>query len=422
MELKKFLLNDKGIEKSSFLWNMMGNILMAFQSVIMLIILTHMKNLYEAGVFTIANVSSNLFLTIGKYGGRYFQVSDVYDQFSFAEYRTTRIVTSVIMVLISAVYVICADISKGYSAEKVFVILWMCLFKAIDALEDVYHGHYQKMNRLDVAARSVTLRLIITNVFFGVTFIILENLLLTLISSTILSAFLFFFFTKQTYGEFHVPASKVKKEKIILLLKVNFPLFMGNFLSFYICNAPKYAIDSTLNDELQACYGFISMPVFIISLLNGFIFNPVVYKMSILWNRKEIKKFVKRILIQIAIIVLITSACLFGATMFGIPILSFLYNTNLSSYKTELLLLLLGGGLLGISGLLSTVITIMRFHNKMVWGYVLAAALACICSNSIVQYYGVMGAAMLYTILMGFLCIVFLFIFVGGILKNKRIK
>lgn len=219
-----------------------------------------------------------------------------------------------------------------------------------------------------------------------------------------------------------MPASKVKKEKIILLLKVNFPLFMGNFLSFYICNAPKYAIDSTLNDELQACYGFISMPVFIISLLNGFIFNPVVYKMSILWNRKEIKKFVKRILIQIAIIVLITSACLFGATMFGIPILSFLYNTNLSSYKTELLLLLLGGGLLGISGLLSTVITIMRFHNKMVWGYVLAAALACICSNSIVQYYGVMGAAMLYTILMGFLCIVFLFIFVGGILKNKRIK
>ena len=39
-KLKHFLLNSKNINKSSFIWNMAGSMLMAFQSVIMLMIIT----------------------------------------------------------------------------------------------------------------------------------------------------------------------------------------------------------------------------------------------------------------------------------------------------------------------------------------------------------------------------------------------
>lgn len=60
------------------------------------------------------------------------------------------------------------------------------------------------------------------------------------------------------------------------------------FLSFYIGNAPKYAIDSILNDGLQACCGFIAMPVFVIGLLNNFIFNPMISRMSFMWSEKEL--------------------------------------------------------------------------------------------------------------------------------------
>lgn len=72
-KLKHFLLNSKNINKSSFIWNMAGSMLMAFQSVIMLMIITRTLNLYEAGVFTLAYASANLFLNIGKYGMRNFK-------------------------------------------------------------------------------------------------------------------------------------------------------------------------------------------------------------------------------------------------------------------------------------------------------------------------------------------------------------
>ena len=78
MKLKHFILNDENIEKSSYIWNMAGSMLMAFQSVIMLMILTRTVGLGEAGVFTIAYANASLFLNIGKYGMRNFQVSDVY--------------------------------------------------------------------------------------------------------------------------------------------------------------------------------------------------------------------------------------------------------------------------------------------------------------------------------------------------------
>lgn len=76
MWIKRFLLDNRKIQKDSYLWNMIGSLLMAFQSVFMLMILTRTVGLEEAGRFTIANANVNLFLTIGKYGMCIFQVFD----------------------------------------------------------------------------------------------------------------------------------------------------------------------------------------------------------------------------------------------------------------------------------------------------------------------------------------------------------
>ena len=65
LKIKAFLLNDQKIERDSFIWNMAGSMLMAFQSVIMLMILTRTLGLKDAGIFTIAYANANLFLTVG---------------------------------------------------------------------------------------------------------------------------------------------------------------------------------------------------------------------------------------------------------------------------------------------------------------------------------------------------------------------
>ena len=220
MRIKEFIMSEDNIKRDSYLWNMAGSMLMAFQSVIMLIILTRTLGLMEAGIFTIAYANANLFLTIGKYGMRYFQVSDVKNQFTFAEYRLSRVITSLGMLGVSAAYTLYASVSNGYTMEKTQVIIWMCLFKVVDGIEDVYNGLYQRKNRLDVASKILTLRMIFTIVIFGLGLIIVRDLLLVLIIATISTTILLILFIRWTYGGFSIGKERIEKKNIFLLLLV----------------------------------------------------------------------------------------------------------------------------------------------------------------------------------------------------------
>ena len=417
--MKFFVLNSKNIERDSFLWNMIGGMLDAFQSVILLMVLTRTIGLVASGIFTIAYANANLFLNIGKYGMRNYQVSDVREQFSFREYLYSRWITTFAMIIVSVAYVIYMAQTRDYSFEKSQCIIWMCLYKVSDSMEDVYHGEYQKSGRLDVAAKAKTIRMISTIVLFAVALIVSKNLLVSLVITTCVTTVIAIVFIVWTYPTFRKKETYNFK-KIGLLLWNCFPVFAGAFLSFYIGNAPKYAIDAQLSDELQACYGFIAMPVFIIGLLNGFILNPMLYKMSCLWSEQKKKAFIEKTVLLSLTVLVITVVCIAGAYICGIPVLSWLYNTDLSPYKMELLILLVGGGFLGLSGVLNAVLTIIRCQNALLVGYAMVAVLAFFMSDSFVQRYGMMGASVLYAGLMAILCVIFIVAFVIGITFKKK--
>lgn len=107
-----------------------------------------------------------------------------------------------------------------------------------------------------------------------------------------------------------------------------------------------------------------------------------------------------------------------GEWLLGIPVLSLLYNTDLSLYKAELLILLMGGGFLGLSGLLNAIITILRKQNMLLAGYLVVAMLAWLLSEKIVGQYGMLGASVLYTALMAALCLCFLIILLIGLKRD----
>lgn len=420
MKISKILSNSSNVERDAIIWNMIGSMIMAFQSVIMLMILTRTLGLLDAGVFTIAYANANLFLTIGKYGMRNFQVSDVKGQFDFEVYKKSRLITSILMMVVSGIYVVYAGNKNGYTLQKSMIIIWMCIFKMVDAVEDVYHGFLQQKGRLDIAGKAMTIRLVITITVFAITVTISNDLLFALIISTVATMALMIYLTQCSYKTVRVGEHKNGGSNVWKLLRLSFPLFLGSFLAFYIGNAPKYAIDSILSDELQACYGFIAMPVFVIGLLNNFIFNPMIHKLSVIWEQRKMGQFYRIVAEQIGVIVGITIVCIAGGGLVGTPVLSVLYNTDLTPYKMELIILLLGGGFLALSGFLVTVITIIRFQKYIVAGYGIVAFFAFYLSPAFVKQYAIMGAAMLYLILMVLLCIAFCGLMIWGIRVKRR--
>lgn len=416
--MNSFLTSSSNIKRDGFIWNMFGRSLMAFQLVIFLMVLTRTVGLERAGIFSIAYANAGLFLNIGKYGMRNYQISDVKNEYIFCDYLLSRWITMAVMIVISVIYVLYTARVNQYSMEKILIIMATCLFKAPDCIEDIYYGDYQKKGRLDVAAKMMTVRMVMTIIFFITMVSLTKDLLQTIIFSTFFTIILMTILIKWTKSDF-MEKKSLGVKRVGKLLITCFPVFLGAFLAYYISNAPKYAIDAQLTDEVQACYGFIAMPAFVIGLLDGFIFHPVLHRISCLWNEKERKTFIKQVVKQIGFVCGITFSCLMAAFFLGIPVLSWLYDTDLSAYKAELLILILGGGFLCLSSVLSAVITIMRRQNSLMLGYGIVALAAFFLSNDIVRKYEMMGAAILYAGLVLVLCVCFFMIIFIGLKKNR---
>jgi O-antigen/teichoic acid export membrane protein len=398
----------RGIQRSAYIWNTASGLLGAFQSVIWLVAITRICDLVVAGVFTIAFALANQFLCIGKFGMRNFQASDVATadvepRYGFGDYLLSRILSSLAMIACVLAYVFWSSFALEYDSYKILSILLMCFLKVVDVIEDIYYGNYQQYGYLDVAGRLMTVRMGGTILSLGVCIVLMHDLIASLAVTLVVSALLLtgiLLFARNAYG---LPKGKSlpNLKSTLYLFRDCAPLFLTSFLIFYIGNAPRYAIDAYASDVAQAIYGFIAMPVFVVSLFAGFVYAPLVAPLSRLWHEGQTKPFTYQIKLQTLWIVLITAGCVLAAWLIGVPVLTWLYNTDISDYLLELCILVTSGGFLALSALFSTCITIFRKQGLLIWSYCAVTVLAFFSSAYAVQNWGITGASWVYCLLMG---------------------
>lgn len=422
--MKKFLLgNTDTILKESYIWNTIGGMLNAGQSALLLIIISRTNRVEDAGIFSIAYAVACLTVTVGKWGMRNFQATDIQGKYDYGTYVSSRCVTCLIMIIMTFYYILKGLWSSDYTMDKCIMILMLGLLKMLDAVEDVVHGMFQKKGRLDIGAKSMATRYILTLSICGLFLFLTHNLVVSTGISLAVSFVYFLFVTLLVYGEF--------KENTVIsfangyvwrLLAECFSLFLGSFLMIYIANAPKYAIDEYMNETVQACFNYIFMPVYVISVLNTFIYQPVLTKLAIYYEEKRDKEFIHLFFRQLLIIAGLTLGILLCGFIAGIPVLSLLYNMDLAEYKTSFMVLLMGGSFLAVSGYLSVVITIMRKQKWLLIGYILAALIAFVAAKPMILIGGTIGASFLYTGIVLLQVIAFAVIFIKFFLKHDSIR
>ncbi len=392
--------DDERKEQNGYFWNIVAGLLNAMESVILSAVVTRTLGLESAGVLSLAFAVGNLMMTIGKFGVRNFQVTDVKKRFSFSDYFWARFATTGLMALASAGYVLFCMNGTGDRIGKIVVILSFCWIYMVESVEDVFWGLYQSRMALDVGARLFILR---WSLILGAFLIVLKverSLEIAVLAGAAVGLLAFLIMGIPVFLSFHVKLERPHLMLIKQLLCQCFPLAAVSFLSFYVTNAPKYAIDRYLAQEMQAMYGFLAMPVFAVELLNGFFYQPSLVQMAVEWKEKNIREFCARATLQCLIIAGLTAICMAGAYLCGIPVLSVLFATELEPYWAELLVLVLGGGMLAFSEYFCVLLTIMRKQTVILRGYCGAAVLALLFSGVFVIKYGMMGAAVFYTGLM----------------------
>ena len=401
--------------KRDYVWNTASGLINAMEAVVMSMIVTRITGLADAGMLTMAFAVGNLTMTVGKFGMRNYQVTDVEGEFSFPTYLKARFITVLLMIAAACVYLGYARSLLGYEWNKIGIIFAVCMIYVVEALEDVVWGYYQLRGKLYAGAGMFCFRWNGILLVFPIALCISMDLRVTLLICFGISLMLFFIALRISYPRICSADDRplcliIHKNdlgEIGRLLKIVFPLFAISFLAFYENNAPKYAIDACLTDEVQACYGFVAMPVFIIGLLNNFVYQPTLVPMAVEWEQQQTGKFKNRIGRQIIIIGGISVVCILCAYLIGIPVLSLLYSTDLSGYKRELIILLFASIFCAISGYQSVILTIMRCQKSLLWPHCIVSGIAAVSLRHIVSNYGTMGAAFCYLLLMVLLCMLY---------------
>ncbi len=417
------LITEKPSEKEIYIWNILGSLANAGLSVIILMVVTRTLDNQKADIFSIAWAISQLMATIGCYQIRVLQATDVEEKFTFRQYFEFRIVTIVAMMICSCIYVYI----KHYTVYKAIIIIIICGYRAVDSLADVFEGWFQQKERLDLAGRALFIRVIIAIVGGGICLVVMHDLLALSLMLLFIYVVGLLLYDIRYYNKLKVLEKQKENQKnkwLQGLLVAGTPLFVNAYLLMDIMNTPKIVIDAAimnggLQNGSQTIFNILFMPASVLTLAY-IVFRPLLTKMAIEWTMGRIKNFLKIIGSIMCCLLGMSILIIGGSALLGIPVLSVLYAMDLTMYKKELLLIILGGCFCTFSYVLDNALVVIRRQYLLVCAYVVSWAYVKIFAHTFVGKWGIMGAAIVYTTSMLLFLATTLLIFIICLKKEKN--
>lgn len=407
----------QNLVKKNFIWNIIGSTFSSFNSLFFMIIVTRINGTNQAGLFTFAFSTACLFYIIGIYSGRTYQITDDDKEITDSDYFYSKIFTCIIMIVTALIFCII----RNYQTSKILIMMGLVIFKSLEAFSEGVYAIIQENNQLYKVGISLFLKAIISVLLFLIIDIITHNMMLSIISIICVNIIIILLYDFKNLRILNFKINKFNFVKLKKIIIYGFSAFAFAFLTQYVINSPKYAIDSTLSNNSQTIFGIIIMPATVMILLGQFIIQPFILNLK--ENLKKSKKeFLKLTLILIFLILLIGIFSSVFIYFFGIPILQLLYNINLKKYLMDLMIIIIGSTLYEITVIFSTSLITMRSTFSQLIIFVIASIFSYFVSNILVKKYLILGASYTYMLSMLLLLILYIIVFFIVLKKYKGDK
>lgn len=402
--------------RKNVIWNIVGATVSAFNSLLFTIIATRINGTSDAGIFAFAFAFSCWFYVIGVYSGRVFQVTDRTGKNSDTDYIYNRIFTCILMML--SVIVFC--FIKGYDSYKVSIIVSLCLFKCVEAFSECIYAIIQKNGQLYKVGISLFIKAIIGIITFFIVDYITKNMLLSCISVIIVNIVILIIYDFLNMKKVEVIKTKYNNESNLRILKTGIFAFALNFISIYLINAPRYAIDDLLPNDMQTIFGIIIMPATFMGLLGQYIIQPSVTKISKFIKDEEYENLRKMIINLILIVIGTGIAVLVIAYFLEVPVLQLVYGIELVNYFDSMMIIIIGSIFYSIGVVISAILISMRRTLSQVIVYGLTSIIATFLAYRLVNITKIQGASITYLVTMLVVAIVFIGLVFNCVLKYKK--
>lgn len=366
----------------------------ALTSFLYMIIVTRLNGLNDAGMFSFAFSNAGVLVVLGMYMGRAYQVSN--NRFPDIVFIQSRKITCFLMLLVAVVMLA----ANQYSFERAAVFLAWIVYKMLDAFSDVIYGVLHKNDRLDYVGQSLTIKAVLSISAFAVLDYFFRDIMVASIGACIAMLLVIVFWDYWHYKIYRKSNVRWELKDCVTVLKEGAFICATTFLSTYLVNASKYAIDAYGNDSEQAVYGILVMPATAMILVGQYLIQPLLLKISLLYQQKQKKTLKKTLYMIIGALIAVGLFGIICAATIGIPLLNLVYGVDLSSYRTELIIVIVGAIAYGCTTVLTNVLTVMNKNKIQTACFTIITIVVFALSGMIVQFSGIRGAVLVYMVSM----------------------
>ena len=389
---------DEGLSvRANLIWNSIGNFAYLVSQWLFTYIVTSIMGFESAGVYALAVSISSTFFTIASYSMRNFQASDINLTYADSVYTASRWLTSAIATVACIVF----SLANQYPTDTMLCISLYMLFKATEALSDVYQGVMQLRMRMDYIGISFLIKSILELAVFVIVLQTTRNLTIALGALFLSSLFVVLLYDSRKASHFYTPTIP-KLHDITTLLIACLPTAIYGLLFAAAGQLPRYFIEFQMGTEALGYYSSIAMPVAIIQVSASFIFSPLVTPLAQALNAGDTRRFISTIGRVIAAIVLIAVVGIIGFSLLGEWFYTLLFGETISPYLYLTIPLIACSVLVALSWFLATALTVMRKLKTLVCLSFVALLIVLIGTLPCIKLFGMNGATWIYILALAF--------------------
>lgn len=388
-------MSKSGIKKDYF-WNTVGVFAQNAVSPLLLIVVTRINGVYDSGLFSFALSISLILLSLGLWGGRTYQVSDVRHEFMQRSYVMARVLLAFAMMIGAIAF----SIVNHYELSKTALIIALAALKVVESLADVVYGIMQINGRLYVSGKSLLYKAIGGLAAFALLDFLTKDILLSCAALVLVNLSIFLFYDLRVVRTFESIGLRNQLcrtlSEAIRILQRCLPIFAVTFLGMFSLNIPRYFID-LYHQEQIGYFGIIAMPITLIILLMSFILQPNVVGLSKQYIEGNLLVFNKTVVKILTVTLIVGLLTLIAVYLIGVEVLHLVFGVDFSNYKTALLIIVTGGVINSIVAIFMTILTIMRTFKIQFYVLLLTNLALLAVSPAIIQSGGLVAGVSLFT-------------------------
>jgi len=275
----------------------------------------------------------------------------------------------------------------------IVIILFFAIF-LIDGFADVFMGDLQQKGKMRIAGRMRVCAFGFSFIMFTASMVYTQTIIAPLILSCI-ALFAVYAVWIWCYRK-HFIKVRIKCDAVAVkkLARNVMPLFFGAFVFSYLLNMQKYYLGFLSTDESVAIITMLILPGTALYVLSLSLFGGAeMTKTALKYNSGNIKELSQRINRQILFAFVLSVIFMICVYVFGMPLLSLIFSTDLSSYTIEFIIIASGGALYTVFAVLYSAIVVLRAQKTFLYCIVIVAFITGPIMWLIVTRYGITGAA-----------------------------